>query len=69
MQKNFSKKYIKNFLRELIQNFFFQKKLYLHKNFLFKNILLQNQNLLNFIEEKTNDDIKKILLVFFPQIL
>ena len=61
MQKIFSKKYIKNFLRELIQN--------LHKNFLFKNILLQNQNLLNFIEEKTNDDIKKILLVFFPQIL
>ena len=28
-----------------------------------------NQNLLNFIEKKTNDDIKKIFLVFFPQIL
>ena len=30
---------------------------------------ISNQNLLNFIEEKTNDDIKKNLLVFFPQIL
>ena len=30
---------------------------------------ISNQNLLNFIEEKTNDDIKKIWLVFFPQIL
>ena len=30
---------------------------------------ISNQNILNFIEEKTNDDIKKILLVFLPQIL
>ena len=27
---------------------------------------ISNQNILNFIEEKTNDDIKKILLMFFP---
>ena len=30
---------------------------------------ISNQKLLNFIEEKTNNYIKKIFLVFFPQIL
>ena len=34
MQKLFSKKYIKNFLCELIQKFFFEKNLYLYKTFL-----------------------------------
>ena len=56
----------------------FQKKLCLYKKFLyfkkycivkFAMAFISNQNILNFIEEKTNDDIKKILLVFLPQIL
>ena len=56
----------------------FQKKLCLYKkNFYVKKYctvkftmaFISNQNILNFIEEKTNDDIKKILWVFLPQIL
>ena len=56
----------------------FLKKLCLYKKcFVFKKYFIvkctmagiSNQNILNFIEEKTNEDIKKILLVFFLEIL
>ena len=72
MQKNFSKKLVWTDTK-----FFLFKKNYIYiKIFCFKIFYakfimarISNQNLLSFIEEKTNDDIKKILLVFFPQIL
>ena len=49
----------------------YKKFFYVQKYCIVKFIMafISNQNILNFLEEKTNNDIKKILLVFLPQIL
>ena len=67
MWKNFSKKY-------LYKNFFVwtgTKKIFEKKNiyiFIVKLIMtgIWNENLLNFIKEKTKNDIKKKFVVVFP---